>query len=260
MKIRRGVREMIKHINKIGIFIFIIVIIVQFGKLAPEAKKRQEANDLMTIAARIQGEKIEVSEWSIHAREKLTYMHDQNDAENFIRNLRVKFPKWEWTVTKKELQWEATAVSPDHTPFQEKIKFVATSTNQSIQGYLIYEVNGQAWAGQTERFLTKDLPLRISNIFRVKPTIFSCIKAEIDGKMVSSLSETTTELLKAFEAKEIESITENSFVSVTAASPFFSESLKRERESMNLQFALRTEGMGAKTTLVVGTPIITIEY
>ena len=29
---------------------------------------------------------------------------------------------------------------------------------------------------------------------------------------------------------------------------------------MNLQLGLRKQGMGGKTTLVVGTPIITIEY
>ncbi|MEW8972031.1 MAG: YwmB family TATA-box binding protein, partial [Mesobacillus sp.] len=66
--------------------------------------------------------------------------------------------------------------------------------------------------------------------------------------------------LKAFQAEEVEGAEEESFISTSAVSPLFDKSLSNDHE-MNMQLGLRkTDRLGAKTTLVVGTPIITIEY
>jgi hypothetical protein len=66
-----------------------------------------------------------------------------------------------------------------------------------------------------------------------------------------------SDLMEIFDAKEIEALKEDNFMSVSANSPVFSDSIAR---GMNLQIGIRSEGLGAKTTIVVGTPIITIEY
>jgi hypothetical protein len=78
--------------------------------------------------------------------------------------------------------------------------------------------------------------------------------------MESTLSSRINGLLAAFKADEIESIRENNFISVSAISPLFAETLKRNHDNMNLQLAVRSQGLGSDTTLVIGTPIITIEY
>ena len=49
-------------------------------------------------------------------------------------------------------------------------------------------------------------------------------------------------------------------MSVSAYSPLFSDSIENKKDNMNLQIGIRSEGMGGKTAIVVGTPIITIEY
>ncbi|WP_187118985.1 YwmB family TATA-box binding protein [Bacillus marasmi] len=255
-----------KHINKWVILVIISFILVQFGNRPTEATKSKpnsnapEAIDLITLAERIEGENIEIDEWSIHAREKLTSVSDTKDIENYINSLKKQFPTWDWTEASNDAHWEATALSTDHSTFQESVKIVSTRTKQSTQAYVIYEIKGQYWTEDTVKHLNSGLRSTFSNIFRTKPQIFSCVQAELDDKMISTLSTTTKGLLKALNANEIESLSEESFISVTAASPLFAESLKRNQESINLQLALRTQGMGAKTTLVVGTPIITIEY
>jgi hypothetical protein len=66
-----------------------------------------------------------------------------------------------------------------------------------------------------------------------------------------------SDLMEIFDAKEIEALKEDNFMSVSANSPMFSDSIGRD---MNLQIGIRSEGLGGKTTIVVGTPIITIEY
>jgi hypothetical protein len=247
------------HINKMVILIIISFFITQFGNHKTEAIEPQWSSDLLTLASVIQGENIQVDEWSIYAREKLPNFPNQKNKEEYLKTIQKKFPKWEWTESKDQRHWEAEAVSPSTSAIQEKIRFVSTPTNQRSQAYLIYEVKGHAWSDHMESFLKTHLSSTFSDIFQGKPTIFSCIKAEIDDKMVQTLSPSIYGLLKAFNANEIESLSENAFISVTAASPLFAESLKSNHENINLQLAMR-KGLGAKTTLVVGTPIITIEY
>ena len=241
------------------ILIIISFFITQFGNHKTKAIEPQATSDLETLATVLQGENIQVDEWSIYAREKLPNFTNCKNKEEYLKSIQKKFPEWEWTESKDQRHWEAEAVSPIASTLHEKIKLVTTPTNQRAQAYLIYEVKGQAWSGETESFLKTRLSSTFSNIFQEKPTIFSCIKAEIDDKMVQTLSTTKNGLLKAFNANEQESFSEDTFISVTAASPLFAESLKSNQENLNLQIALR-KGLGAKTTLVVGTPIITIEY
>jgi hypothetical protein len=67
--------------------------------------------------------------------------------------------------------------------------------------------------------------------------------------------------LKAFKADSVEELSEEAFVSVTAYTEMWEDVLlTQDQQRMNLQIAIRNQGMGEKTTFVVGTPIITSEY
>ncbi|HVH96580.1 MAG TPA: YwmB family TATA-box binding protein, partial [Bacillus sp. (in: firmicutes)] len=46
----------------------------------------------------------------------------------------------------------------------------------------------------------------------------------------------------------------------TAYSPLFGETIQTMTDEINLQLGVRKQGLGGKTTIVVGTPIITVEY
>jgi TATA-box binding len=78
--------------------------------------------------------------------------------------------------------------------------------------------------------------------------------------MSKSVSEYVKPLLQAFQAQEIESLKEDSFISTTAYSPLFGETIQTMTDEINLQLGVRKQGLGGKTTIVVGTPIITVEY
>jgi hypothetical protein len=78
--------------------------------------------------------------------------------------------------------------------------------------------------------------------------------------MNTTLPLTVNHLLTVFQAKEIESLAEKNFISTSANSALFMNTIKSRDKDINLQIGLRTNGLGSKTTLVIGTPIITIEY
>jgi hypothetical protein len=239
------------------------LIFLQIGNMtimASDGSPNKNRNELVTIATILEKENVSVQEWSAHSREHLTSIRKKEDLKQFQAKLMKEFPTWDWSIHQNNGNWEAIATNTSNDYYTETIKMMATLTNDQVHTYLLYEVKGSKWNKQTNEFFNKKWNSRLSNIFRGNPTNFSCMKADISDKIVKSLTSTSDQWLKAFNAKEIESLKETEFVSISAASPLFAETIQTKNEKMNLQIAIRSNGLGAKTTLVVGTPIITIEY
>lgn len=232
----------------LSIFGIIGFIVLQAGNKTTVADANHE---IKTLASVLQDENILITGWSVYARETL----EEENVDRLVRDLKTQLPNWTWEGSNGEI----TAISKS-AELQEKIKIVSTDTNGPIHTYVMYEVRGRYWNKNTETFLNKNLPGRIFDIFRGNATTFSCIEGEFNDKIKSALPVYKSKLLKAFKAEEVEGLEEETFISISAVSPLFDKSLSNEHE-MNMQLGLRkTERLGAKTTLVVGTPIITIEY
>jgi hypothetical protein len=232
----------------LSIFGIIGFIVFQAGNKTTVADADHE---IKTLAAVLQDEDILITGWSLYARETL----EQENVEALVKDLKVQLSEWTWSGHDGEL----TAVT-NSSGIQEKIKIVSTDTKGPLHTYVMYEVRGQHWNKNTETFLNENLPGRIFDIFRGNATTFSCVVGEINDKIESALPVYKSKLLKAFNAREVEGLAEESFISSSAVSPLFDKTLSNEHD-MNMQLGLRkTERLGAKTTVVVGTPIITIEY
>ncbi|QVY61363.1 YwmB family TATA-box binding protein [Cytobacillus gottheilii] len=219
-----------------------------------------EELDLSKFASVMEDENIIISEWSLHAREKMESFETLDQAEGYTNQLKKAYADWEWTVKSESDQWEATASKTDDEGIAESIKMMSAEAGGEIQSYLTYEMKGSLWNSDTEQLAENKLKSRLSDLFRGNTTIFSCMKGEFNDKINGSLSNTASHLLEVFDAEEIETLEEENFVSTTASSPMFHESVAAGGQKMNVQIGLRTEGMGANTTIVIGTPIITIEY
>jgi hypothetical protein len=138
------------------------------------------------------------------------------------------------------------------------LQIMATHTKQPASAYIVYRVSGKEWNKEMESFFTKDqFKNRLSDIFRGIPTVFSSMKGSISDKIDKAVPTIANEFMGIFKAEEIEALKEDNFMSVSANSPMFTDSIAQD---MNLQIGIRSEGLGTKTTIVVGTPIITIEY
>ena len=249
--------------EKISVAIMIIGIVVFFiafsGYRHTMAKEEQ---DLLAIVSAVKSENIDINGWSLHAREKLEHASTMEEVKEYVLNLKENFSDWKWTVSSDSETWKATAAKVTSGKFQENIQILSTLTNNTPQTYIIYEIQGKHVNQNIEQFLRDELDSTLSDIFRENATIFSCIQGEFNDKMLTSVtvSNRMNQLMDAFHAKEIESLKEANFISTSAYSPLFAGSIKNNEKDMNLQLGIRSEGLGAKTTLVVGTPIITIEY
>lgn len=214
--------------------------------------------DLLKIASVLQDENILITEWSLHAREKME-MLDKVEIKDYTKELKQQFPNWEWSVQTSKGHSEAVAVLK-HGSETETIKILSTPIKDHFQTYVIYEVKGQGWDQKAEESLSKRMTDRITDIFRGNATTFSCIKGEFNDKIDKTLPLEIKHLLAVFKAKEVEALKEDAFIASSAYSTMFSESVEAGEKEMNVQLGIRNQGMGGKTTIVVGTPIITIEY
>lgn len=251
----------------LGLFIIISIILVVIGNQTTEAngglnffQADQDGHDLAKIGADLKAEHILVDEWTFYAREQLTGLSEA-EVKEYASRLQRKFPDWNWSVTNTSEKWEMTAVSPTTKHHNEMLQILATHRKQPTSAYIVYSVSGKQWNKTEEAFFTSSLfKNRLTDIFREKPTVFSCMKGIVSDKIDTALPKTVNHFLTIFKAKRIEALQEKSFMSVSAASPMFSESINTKKNNMNLQIGIRSEGLGSRTTIVVGTPIITIEY
>jgi hypothetical protein len=241
--------------------LFSISLMMMVGLIAVLGSRLTAASgelDLVKIADVIQTEDILLEEWSFYAREHLVGLTTEKEVQEYVKELQQKFPDWDWSTSKTSDKWEVTAVSPTSKHHTEMLQMMATHTKQPVNAYIVYRVSGNEWNKEMESFFTKDqVKKRLSDIFRGNPTIFSGMKGSISDKMDKAVPTITNDLMEIFNAKEIEALKEDTFMSVSANSPMFSNSIA---QNMNLQIGIRSEGLGGKTTIVVGTPIITIEY
>ncbi|WP_080843849.1 YwmB family TATA-box binding protein [Cytobacillus gottheilii] len=244
------------------IFLLAIITVIGFAAMTFGNKTivAYDKLDLSKFAAVMEDENIIISEWSLHAREKMESFETLEQAEEYTNELKKAYADWEWTVKSEAGQWEATGYKTDANGLDETVKLLSAESGETVQSYLTYEVKGSIWNSDTELLAENKLERRLSDLFRGNPTIFSCMKGEFNDKINGSLSNTASQLLRVFDAEEIETLEEEQFVSTTAFSPMFHESVAAGGQKMNMQIGLRTEGMGANTTIVIGTPIITIEY
>lgn len=238
----------------------ILVIILIFGiKGWNFPANAQDETDLLKIIDVLQKEKINITEWSLYAREKVDDFENLTEVKDYGKTLMGKFPDWQWEVENASGHWELKGTSPAKKGHEEFIKILA-GRHGKPQTYIIYEIRGKSFTRESGQFIKDKWRMTAFDIFRGNPTIFSCVKGELSDNINTTLPKSIDRFLTLFKAEKTESIEEKNFISTSAYSPIFADSINSNEKEMNVQLGIRSEGLGAKTTLVVGTPIITIEY
>ncbi|WP_350019690.1 YwmB family TATA-box binding protein [Priestia flexa] len=245
--------------KKISVFlaIFIAGIIVYYGSYVTNAQASNSTLEKMVNV--LNKEAVEMKEWSLYAREEAVDVTSLVNFQMKSKQLQSKFRGFKWDIKRENDVWKAEGTRQTES-VKELIMLTYTGDEKSKGGYISYELIGQGFTTRNVNDAEEIFKDNYEQLFLTNPLIFSCIKGEINDKMESVLSLQVKQLLTAFNAQQIESLMEESFVSVSAYTGLWEEALSSQQQEMNLQIALRKTGMGGQTTLVVGTPIITSEY
>lgn len=237
--------------------VIMVITMVMYGSLESSATGNRPIDDMVKV---FEKNNINIDEWSLYAKESIHTVHDYND---FLQLVQLKQKQTEnsfdWTISKENDKWTATGVRRD-TDMVETIKILSTPINQKSHTYLVYDAKGEQLNRDLMDSFYHSFVSTMNDIFQENPTIFTCLKGEYSDRIEGVLYNQVDYLLEEFNADEIEATKEETFVSVSAYTDNWKNDIPTLNEKMNIQIALRKSGLGAKTTIVVGTPIITSEY
>ena len=214
--------------------------------------------DVATIADILKKEDyLNIEEWTIFAREINNEITTKEEFEKKVNVIKKQYPEFHWSMVWDEAEWKAEAIQVTDG-VTELIRMTTTEEHNNHVTYIIYEVKGKQWDVKSSSFLEKTFQQKIHFIFEENPTVFSCVKGSISANIDSVFVTETERLLNLFKAKEVEGVQEENFASISARSSLFTQTIANEE--INVQVGLRRDGLGLKTSFVIGTPIITFEY
>jgi hypothetical protein len=216
----------------------------------------QTATEIIEVME--QGE-IEVEAWTLYAREDGQKLHSEKEMQAWVAQKKEMLDGFTWTEIKEDDHgFKITATKKKDV--SEKITFIMYGQKENFSTYIIYELSGTQWNEKIAGNVNDKINVRSMQLFEEFPVIFTCIKGNTGDRMMKNLDGKAKQLLHDLDAETVESLTEEQFVSYSAYSNRFNTSISTDNTSMNVQLALRNEGLGGKTTVIIGTPIITIEY
>ncbi len=231
-----------------------------------EATDHKSTGELTKILEVMDKHEIEVTDWTLYTREQLNSWNAEGEYQNEFRLLKEKTPEFTWEpLLHDELRGQKKAVAErtyQDIHVTETLTYIIYPHNEQLHSYLIYEVHGanKLTDEQIER-LDWILQNRLEDLFQNNTKIFTCASGNSSDKLNFGLTEQADALLADFSAQTIESLKEETFISVSAYTNIWNTFLTTNNQNMNLQVAIRgTEGLGGKTTVTIGTPIITTEY
>lgn len=213
---------------------------------------------------------IELEKWTVYYREPLSEGYEIKDNfasdanSNYLmeiyKELDLPNDQFSWEISSSSDKWTAVGTS-SQTEFQEKITFIAYPHNQQNKTYLIYEIERKQWNDGNWNQINKHIQKQVLEIFSNEPKSFACIEGNYSDNIEGVLYDRAANMLKEFSADPIEALKEETFVSVSAYTDKWKQYIPTQEGKINIQVALRTSSeIGGKTTVTIGTPIITAEY
>jgi hypothetical protein len=208
----------------------------------------------------LQDENVTIHDWSLYAREQQTQTVSLEQVKKQADHLKVQYPEFKWTTQKEktDLRFEGVKTNKNLST-SEKITLLAYPRKNAYQTYLIYVVSGTNWdEAKWKNQISSTVQYQINQFIDNNGKIFSCASGDFGDKMDVVLSKKSERILKDLKAKPIEADHEKTFTSISAYTELWKEAIQSDRKRMNVQLGLRT--VDHRTTVTLGTPIITSEY
>lgn len=198
---------------------------------------------------------IKVKEWIVTAREVIR-ISSEEQFFNKVNQVKEELPDFKWSITRDSTNLVAVGVRVEKG-YSESVS-VSSALTSYTESYFTYEMRVSHLYDEMLHDITNQIQNRQKALFWGNTTFFTCVKGEFNDTIDKVLTTKIKRLMKEFQATEVESLKEENFISITASTSFFKQS--DVSNYYNLQLAMRNDGMGANTSFVIGTPIITFEY
>ncbi|BAU26485.1 TATA-box binding protein [Aneurinibacillus soli] len=214
-------------------------------------------NDLERLMQATRQTGAQVDTVSLRAKASFPALDTEEEQQKFLRKFGI--PVWQQDV--KDSIYSYTGEKKDGT-IQLKIH-VSFSSDKGVKknnSDLSMEVTGEE-KQVTEMEQELHTYLKSNGIRSELLQIMSCVRGFYSGKLKNDLQiEKTSRILAELNGKIVESLTEETIQSTSAYSPLLSTMIRTNHQPMNVQVATHYSQYQNRTTITVGTPIITAEY
>ncbi|KGX94076.1 hypothetical protein N781_01500 [Pontibacillus halophilus JSM 076056 = DSM 19796] len=235
-----------KWLFVIGMFIYLPMV----SLASTHTDALQPVRDLVSV---IEEEALDVKGWDVTVKESVSPQH----VQDLLSNIESTDPSSQIEVEETTISKKYAITHHKHTHLHEQTIIIVSKQHPTF-AELIYNVSGERFEDRTQASLEARLEEVMNVYFAENATIFTCVKTETSDKIkgVLLLEKIRTNL----NMKTIEKVDEADFQSISGYTNRWDSSIPvSEDQNMNVQMALRT-GLGAETTITIGTPIITNEY
>ncbi|MFS0820566.1 YwmB family TATA-box binding protein [Bacillus sp. 1P02SD] len=230
-----------------------IALILSFGILAGffSDNEATQGNDLGDIKELADKNSVEISSWMALSRSKVGQANDLKEMKHQIEQFMSNHDSYSWkSILEEDSHYVWQGKKENEHGITESIKLKAYLSGGKYEIAVTNEAIGTK--------LTAEQINWVSETFEDSKTFYS-ISGVLSSK--NQLSLVLGELIEDAQAKVVEQLQEDTFVSVSAYSKVFeSELMTSEQEKINLQVGLRADIENEEIDVTIGTPIITTEY
>ncbi|GAX89630.1 YwmB family TATA-box binding protein [Effusibacillus lacus] len=210
-------------------------------------------------ASGAQGEGYSVHNWSVVNSQYLPMDALKLMAGKINAELAIPDPQEHKNSEERQNVYQLYGQWDPHT----SVSLILTSMNLSEhpqQTVLVIKI-------ERESDRLQDIPEHIEKVKQAAaqvgatPQISTCIKGFFNDRIEGmERDQLVSGIFAAVEANEVEGIRSDSLTSVSGYSPIVLEYIMTNKKRMNLQVAVHYDEYSAKTRILVGSPIVTIEY
>lgn len=225
--------------------------------------KEDQTNEVADIINVLTEKGARPDKWTMYFNGELGFISKGLGYLKQAEELKRNYPEFSWAAGEVDAgHYKMTGqLQNDELGITEKVTIITYPQKEQTASYFIYAVEGLVNTNQNWKQIRHLLDDRIKDSVGGNPKIFSCVTGTYGDKMVVDLYSQANELVQAFSGVSVEELKEETFVSLSAYTEQWEQAIYTGHQNkMNLQVALRSEGLGSKTTVTIGTPIITSEY
>ncbi|WP_226036313.1 YwmB family TATA-box binding protein [Aquibacillus saliphilus] len=238
--------------SKVILVLFTITLLILFfipNTNASTASPLREIDDMVNL---LDQDNLSLQTWEVITKEKM----GRDRVLEIKRKIEKIYPKSKFKVEKTEQVTKFSIDLHKNGDIHERFEVIVPS-NTNHDAEIIYMLSGSIWDEQVEIYYSKKMERFLNNVFTGKSTIFSCVSVQTNGIMSSDyLFERVSEKLNV---QTLDYIEEENLAVLSGYTDHWDYFLSISDKPMNVQLAARV-GLGGKTIVTIGTPIITTEY
>ncbi|MGM9986894.1 MAG: YwmB family TATA-box binding protein [Bacillaceae bacterium] len=236
----------------IGIVLLICICIYSYINIA-NAKSEPTIKE---IVMKMEQQNIEIEGWSLYAKQGLLDISTVAQYEAYVEKIKGVYPNAIWVNAE---QAEAVKTVGTYTFENVDVRIVLNYIKKENKTLVSIQFTGQSWDEKLYEKQNEWIEVQTVKILKNKPVFFTCVKGQFNGNLNTTLQKNVENILTIFTAEEIERAEEDTFLSVSAYTEQWKAELPIQQSKMNMQIALR-EIENNNVAIVIGTPIITMEY